>query len=197
MRKRVIAATSAVMLLCGAGVAAAAGITSNGEQLCVKNGSKITYHAKKCTGKYSALTVAGTQGEPGPAGVAGPKGDQGIQGPQGPAGPKGDIGPAGPAGEGLVRKCLNVTVNADFQALTEAERTVTITGLPAYQSSGSEDLWLSSAAGVPDGFAAAIDVDRQPRTNGQTVARFTVDAGGFTGDEAYNLRICDWALTLA
>ena len=53
---------------------------------------------------------------------------------------KGDTGPAGaqgPAGDaaGIVRKCANVTVNATYQNRPDAQRQVTLEGLPPYVAS--------------------------------------------------------------
>ena len=86
-----------------------------------------------------------------------------------------------------------VTVNADYQAGTAAERTITFTGLPAYVSSGSAEVHGDNTGGVPDALAANISVSPSPSpTNGQTTRSFLVTASGFNGSESYVLDV--WVL---
>lgn len=87
-----------------------------------------------------------------------------------------------------------VTVDADYQAGTEAQRTITVTGLPAYSSSGSKEITGDNSAGVPDALAAGITVTEKPPTNGQTTRSFVVAASGFNGTEKYALDV--WVLAV-
>jgi hypothetical protein len=98
--------------------------------------------------------------------------------------------PTGDSGTKIVHK--TVTVNADFQAGTVDERTITFTGLPAYVSGGSKELSGSNNGGIPDGYGASIGVAPVAPTNGQTVRKFVVTPAGFNGTESYTLDV--WVL---
>jgi len=114
-----------------------------------------------------------------------------LTGPAGPKGDKGDPGSAASAGTKIVHK--TVQVDADFQAGSAAERTITFTGLPAFVSGGSQELSGSNNGGIPDGYGAAIAVVQTPApTNGQTTRKFLITPTGFNGSESFTLDV--WLL---
>ena len=104
--------------------------------------------------------------------------------------PSGTTVVSAPAAVSIVHK--QITVDADYQGGTEAQRTVTIAGLPAFVSSGSAELWGSNNGGIPDGYSASVGVTRVTPTNGQTTRKFVLSPAGFNGAESYVLDV--WVL---
>lgn len=109
--------------------------------------------------------------------------------------PAGTVLGAPAAGEAAAVKIVHkqVTVNADYQAGTLAERTVTFTGLPAYKSSGSAEISGSNVDGLPDAVMGSVTVAPTTPTNGQTTRSFVVTPAGFNGSESYTLDL--WILS--
>jgi hypothetical protein len=190
MRTKIFVAAMSTALVISGGVAYAAVAASSPtgptavSKLC-KKGTTSVYSKASCRTGDQAITLKGLVG---PAGEAGPAGLPGA---------KGDTGPAGPAGEaaGLVRKCSNVVVNATYQARTNAQRQVTLEGLPPYVAS-SANLWGSNAAGTPTGLGITV-APIGGLSNGATEISYQVTATGFTGEQSYTLRICSARLSLS
>jgi hypothetical protein len=88
-----------------------------------------------------------------------------------------------------------VTVNADFQAGSETERTITLTGLPAYSASAAES--YSSNVGSLADSVGSIGITVPTATTGQvtsvaagqTTRKFLIAASGFTGSESFSLTL--------
>ena len=98
-----------------------------------------------------------------------------------------------------------VTINADFEASSVADRTVTITGLPAFRSTSSPfEVYGSTAADVNIPATATVpaaDITVTPvggptgtSTVGATERKFVVTPHNFVGTRTYTLDI--WVLTL-
>jgi hypothetical protein len=106
------------------------------------------------------------------------------------------VAKSGQDGTRVVHK--SVKVDVDYQAGTEAQRTVTFTGLPAYAASGVGEIYGTNVAGIPASLTSHgvnVAVAEQSLTNGQTTRSFVVTPSGFTGSEAFTLDI--WVLVTA
>jgi hypothetical protein len=111
--KRVLvsAATLAIVVTAGTGIAIAAGVTlpfsGDGNTIngCYSSGGALkvlTPSTPTCPDGFTPITwnQTGPQGPQGPTGDTGPQGPGGPTGPRGPQGDTGAAGPAGPAGPG-------------------------------------------------------------------------------------------------
>jgi hypothetical protein len=151
--------------------------------------------------------VAGKDGAPGVAGKDGIDGTPGVDGKDGPTGEKGEKGEPGDSA-GIVRKCATVTVDSDYVAGTDAERTIKVAGLPPYTDIGwssdedvyvNGDLVAANIQSVEKALGANLTVEAiTPKQDGTTFRTFLVtDGDAITGGQSANLTICVARLSLS
>lgn len=204
-------------------------------KMCKNTKTKALYSKAKCNAGDIAVTLAsvqGAQGVPGKSaydlaiaggftgtqaewltslngkdGAPGAPGKDGAVGPAGKDGEKGDKGEPGDSA-GIVRKCATVQVNSDYVAGTDAERTIKVSGLPAYSDidwTSSEDVYMNGdlvAANIQS-VEKVLDTNLTveaitPKQDGTTFRTFLVTGGeSITGGESANLTVCVARLSLA
>lgn len=180
MRKKIVAGAAALAIIGGGAFAATtAAAAGSGRGACVKaNTAVVTFPRLDASGHC-------------PAGSWGPVA-LGV-GAQGPKGDKGD-----PGSSAIQVFHQKATVNADFQAGSVAQRTVVISGVPAF-TVGHPELTGSNADAVafPVGTPAVlanIAVAPVAPASGETTRKFVITPTGFTGSRSFELDV--WVLVV-